>query len=50
MGKGSGEVRQDPATQADLDRYTEAEQQLAQMQAPAPRQRNNPQVRLNPSR
>ncbi|MDO5611480.1 MAG: DUF2235 domain-containing protein [Pseudomonadota bacterium] len=46
MGKGSGEVRQDPATQADLDRYAEAERQLEQMQAPVLLQHDNPHQRL----
>ncbi|MDO4796186.1 MAG: hypothetical protein Q4A28_09670 [Brachymonas sp.] len=42
MGKDVDEVGYDLATQADLDRYAEVQQQLTQMQAPLLLDTSNP--------
>ena len=42
MGKDADEVGYDLATQADLDRYAEVQQQLTQMQAPLLLDTSNP--------
>ncbi|MGY0505523.1 phospholipase effector Tle1 domain-containing protein [Luteimonas sp. e5] len=46
MGKDASRIRHDPVTQADLDRYAAAEQQLGQMQAPILLRHDNPHQRL----
>ncbi|MDO4796188.1 MAG: hypothetical protein Q4A28_09680 [Brachymonas sp.] len=46
MGKDAYEVGYDLATQADLDRYAEVQQQLTQMQAPLLLDTSNPQQPL----
>ncbi|MDO4796190.1 MAG: DUF2235 domain-containing protein [Brachymonas sp.] len=46
MGKDVDEVGYDLATQADLDRYAEVQQQLTQMQAPLLLDTSNPHQRL----